>query len=326
MINKVTEQERLPLTINLSHIDSDGVGCSIVINKHFKHVEYLHCNYDKIEQYLSTIDDIMTRRHVENVFITDLSFNEAQMIALNNIANIHPKVKFIVLDHHPQTDDVKHNCTAANITVITDMNKCATKITYDYFNCEPKSISKLVDTINAFDIWLQDSPYFTQGMELNDLFWSYKLKRFFNVFSNDVNKDRVKADMKQLREKRIAYFDSCVKKGLINENKISLLSFCDEFPTWLQVMYPGKKVYINATTYGRVQIRLSDWITPDVADILKAEILASLPEDRVLTFGGHHRAFTLAHHGKYDSNEILEYVKIIYDIIMKFIEKESKND
>jgi len=49
--------------------------------------------------------------------------------------------------------------------VYLDTTRSATKITYDWlrdefnFDSEGK-YSKIVDAINAIDIWLEDSPYF----------------------------------------------------------------------------------------------------------------------------------------------------------------------
>lgn len=307
------------MVVSLSHIDLDGVGCQIVLNKNLKNVEYLNCNYDKIEDHLIQIEEILDRRKVSHCFITDLSFNIQQMKALNSLSLEFPDTKFVVIDHHPLTLESSLELTSSNTKCIVNMDKCATQLTYDYFKNSPASIGKLVSYINSFDIWLSDTEEFKKGIELNDLFWSYKLKRFFNTFANDVNKNHVIRDLNELKEKREKYFSTAVNKGLIYEIPEALISFCGEFMSWIQIKYPDKKAYINANVYGKISIRLSSDLSDETCEIIKTRIANETPKEKIITFGGHHRAFSMQHTGRDNVQEIQEHLKRISDIILKEI-------
>ena len=314
------------MIVNLSHIDLDGVGCQVIINKNFKkeRVEYFNCNYNELESKLDTIESVLKRNKVDVLFITDLSINEPQMNAIGHICKLNPNTKVVVIDHHPSTKDNIHLATAPNLEVICNFEYCATKLVYDYFNNEPKSLNKFVTAVDAYDTWKTDKKEFSKGMELNDLFWSYRLSRFFNVVVNDIGKDRIKQDLVKIREERIQYFTTQDNKGLLIETKIGVITFFDKFVSWIQINHPNKYFYINATSYGRIQIRLTDWCTEETSLRIQAEVRKVVPEDKLLNFGGHHLAFTLSHNSPYNESDIKNYIKAIYDIIDEEIECLNK--
>lgn len=311
------------MIISLSHIDLDGVSCQIVLSKHFQNVEYLNCNYDNIKDYFDIIKNIIETKKVQKVFVTDLSFNENTMSYFNSVVKecnlYNPNIEYIIIDHHPSTVDCYQFINVNNIELIADTEKCATKLTYEYFKSQPENLLSYVNRVNAYDIWLDSTEDFLKGIELNDLFWNYKLKRYFNTFVNNINKDKVKTDLVDIKNRREKYFASCINKKLISECDNAIISFCDEFIGWLQILYKGKMFYINATSYGKIHIRIGDWITSGEAQIIKENILNGIPVDRVVTFGGHDRAFSLQHEGKYSYQEIVKYVEIIYNIINNHI-------
>jgi hypothetical protein len=73
--------------------------------------------------------------------------------------------------------------------------------------------------------------------------------------------------------------------------------------------------YINATTFGRIQIRLGDLISDEVCEGIKQSVGEVIPEDNVISFGGHDRAFTLHHNGSYDHDQIMQHIEKIYMVL-----------
>ncbi len=102
---------------------------------------------------------------VENnlILITDLNLTPEQAKDLDGKVKTNQKeVKLLLLDHHKSGQD----CADEFDWYYLDHNRCATKITYDFFSSimsEDKELSKLVDVINAVDIWLDDKPEFELG-------------------------------------------------------------------------------------------------------------------------------------------------------------------
>ena len=151
---------------HLSHTDLDGYGCQMVTNHFFKNVEFLNSNYGKeINERINQIMQSIASSEVENnlILITDLNLTPEQAKDLDGKVKTNQKeVKLLLLDHHKSGQD----CADEFDWYYLDHNRCATKITYDFFSSimsEDKELSKLVDVINAVDIWLDDKPEFELG-------------------------------------------------------------------------------------------------------------------------------------------------------------------
>ncbi|MBL0687536.1 MAG: 3'-to-5' oligoribonuclease B [Sulfurospirillum sp.] len=151
---------------HLSHTDLDGYGCQMITNHFFKNVEFLNSNYGKeIHERVNQIMQDIANSNIQNnlILITDLN------LTLEDAKNLEAKVKtnqkdieLILLDHHKSGQD----CANEFEWYFLDHTRSATKITYDFFSSimnKDKNLSKLVDVINAVDIWLDDSSEFELG-------------------------------------------------------------------------------------------------------------------------------------------------------------------
>ena len=148
---------------HLSHIDLDGYSCQLVM----KYTPYTKYNYNanygaEVKQKLELILENITQANDKAlILITDLNLtaDESRWIT-HEVSKFNEKkmdVQLTLLDHHGSGEESakKHEW------YYLDVNRCATKITYDYvkehfeFN-EPTWMSKYVDIVNAVDLWLKD--------------------------------------------------------------------------------------------------------------------------------------------------------------------------
>ncbi len=160
---------------HLSHTDLDGFGCQLTTQIMFPNAIYYNANYGiEVKMYLkNALEKIeLTDKH-EDIFllITDLNLSTDESKSLDrdikNLNNNGFKIKLQLLDHHGsgQKSADKYDW------YFLDTTRCATKITYDYF-CEhypgfkkslPENFEKLINAINAVDIWLDDNTLFEFG-------------------------------------------------------------------------------------------------------------------------------------------------------------------
>ncbi len=151
---------------HLSHTDLDGYGCQMVTNHFFKNVEFLNSNYGKeINERINQIINSIATNEIQNnlILITDLNLTVEQAKELEGKVKTNQKeVKLLLLDHHKSGQDSANEYDWYYL----DHTRSATKITYDFFSAimsTNRELSKLVDVINAVDIWLDDQPEFELG-------------------------------------------------------------------------------------------------------------------------------------------------------------------
>ncbi len=152
---------------HISHTDLDGYGCHLISKEYFSEGLYLNANYG-LEVKLSikkVLEDIKTKESKDEtlILITDLNltYGESKDIdkEVNELNTNGYNIKLQLLDHHATG---KKSADQFDWYYL-DINRCATKITYDYF-CETYNafedkkewLSPLVDCINAIDIWLEN--------------------------------------------------------------------------------------------------------------------------------------------------------------------------
>jgi len=160
---------------HLSHTDMDGYGCQLISKKIFADGYFLNANYGQevklfIKDILEKIS--MCDKNDDILFmITDLNLTTDESKNLDrDISNFQKdgyKITLQLLDHHGtgKKSSEKYDW------YYLDTSRSATKITYDYFSenfesfqdkCE-ENFDKLVDAINAADIWLDDDSLFEYG-------------------------------------------------------------------------------------------------------------------------------------------------------------------
>ncbi len=151
---------------HLSHTDLDGYGCQMVTNHFFKNIEFLNSNYGKeINERVNQIIQAIASSDEQNnlILITDLNLTVEQAKDLEGKVKTNQKdVRLLLLDHHKSGQDSANEYDWYYL----DHTRCATKITYDFFSNimgKNKELSKLVDVINAVDIWLDNDPEFELG-------------------------------------------------------------------------------------------------------------------------------------------------------------------
>ncbi len=161
------------MVYHLSHIDLDGYGCQYLTMRAFDAIRCFNANYGpevgaRIEEMLS---QARTLRAVDPeieilLLVTDLNLSVKECNALEKEA-LCINAKIQLLDHHAT------GATAAErfAWYFLDTGRCATKITYDWlrerYRFDPEGrYERIVDAIDAIDIWKSDSPYFEYGKVL----------------------------------------------------------------------------------------------------------------------------------------------------------------
>ncbi len=159
---------------HLSHTDLDGYGCQLISKKMFHNGHFFNANYGlEVKSNLEIIIELISKLEDKEVFflITDLNLNpdEAKKLHrdINRLNEDGFNIKLQLLDHHGT------GLKSANKYdwYYLDTTKCATKIIYEYFKKNYEQFSSLcednfdilVESINAVDIWLEDSQYFEFG-------------------------------------------------------------------------------------------------------------------------------------------------------------------
>ena len=160
---------------HLSHTDMDGYGCQLIAKKIFPDGNYYNANYGLevkvyLEEIVASIKELPKKEEVL-FMITDLNLSTDESKKLDNdIKRLNENghnIKLQLLDHHATGSKSAKRYE----WYFLDVKRCATKITYDYFmknfskfpqKCE-KNFDKLVQAINAADIWLEDDELFEFG-------------------------------------------------------------------------------------------------------------------------------------------------------------------
>jgi oligoribonuclease NrnB/cAMP/cGMP phosphodiesterase (DHH superfamily) len=155
---------------HLSHIDLDGYGCQYLTTKQFDFIKCYNANYGtevgaRIEEIISDIKSCESNDE-KLILITDLNLTTKECRVLEREAN-SVGAKITLLDHHLTGLSASEHFEWYYL----DDSRCATKITYDWlienFGFDTKKeYSKIVDAINAIDIWVDESPYFAYGKVL----------------------------------------------------------------------------------------------------------------------------------------------------------------
>jgi len=151
---------------HLSHTDLDGYGCQMVTNRYFDNIKFYNSNYgreinERFDEIFSDIDSEKCEKNI--ILITDLNLTMEQAKSFDSRVKIaNSDIMILLLDHHKSGQDCANNFE----WYFLDDSRCATKISYDFFSSifkKDEKLSKLVDIINAVDIWLDDKKEFELG-------------------------------------------------------------------------------------------------------------------------------------------------------------------
>ena len=158
---------------HLSHIDLDGYGCQYLTRQCFKTLRCYNANYGpEVTARLEEILGAVRQERLEDsdrevlILITDLNLTTKECNWLEKQAT-ECGAKLQLLDHHGTGAAAAERFAWYTL----DTSRSATKITYDWlrerygFDSEGKN-EKIVEAINAIDIWRDESPWFPYGKVL----------------------------------------------------------------------------------------------------------------------------------------------------------------
>lgn len=308
---------------HLSHTDLDGYGCQMVTRHFFESILFYNSNYGKeinecFNQILDTIQTSTLHKHV--ILITDLNLTLEQAKEFDSKINICDKeVILLLLDHHKTGEE----CSQSFQWYFLDSNRCATKITYDFFAelfGHDEKLNSFVNVVNAVDIWLENKPEFELGKvcmglvsgarEVNKIMFPQENSRYlFSLLSEAQNyftckeahialDDAVHSIKKHFFQKNDAQNNTL--SNLVSAYNVKLLSQNREK---MQIMY---KEYKGILTYniGNVSVIGNDFLTanPDFdffMDITSKKTISLRSNGKVdvskmaatiANGGGHHNA------------------------------------
>ncbi len=157
---------------HLSHIDLDGYGCQFLTQNCFKRIHAYNANYGpevkaRLEEIITTIkrEKFLNRndQSIHLILITDLNLTTKEANWIEREA-MEVGAKIQLLDHHGSGEKTAEQFAWYKL----DTTKSATKITYEWLqqhhNFDPQGeYAKIVQAINAIDIWLSDDELFEFG-------------------------------------------------------------------------------------------------------------------------------------------------------------------
>ncbi len=156
-----------PKVYHLSHIDLDGYGCHYLTQRCFEDIRCYNANYGaevlaRIEEIVSDIEKEATDAE-RLILVTDLNLSVKEGNKIEKAA-LRIGAKLQLLDHH----GTGANAAETFAWYYLDTTRSATKITYDWLRehyafDEKGEYRKIVDAINAIDIWLENEPLFGYG-------------------------------------------------------------------------------------------------------------------------------------------------------------------
>lgn len=311
------------MTLSVSHYDLDGISCQIPLYRTFDVIKKMNISYKDVDNYITIIDDFCFNNKPARVFVTDLSFTFSQLKDLYRVTNRHKEVMFYFIDHHPFDEDFSP-LQSKNLKIIISDKASATKLTYMFliknFDLTPTDeLTKYVEYVNSYDIWLEDKKEFKVGFVFNELFWKYKPKMFWSKFKDDASlQNSDKEVYKELMQKKAKLFDKIKQSGRLFElgNKDLFMIFVDDFKSHIPFDYPGYKIYVLLSSNGSVSIRLKDCQNSD--KIRETIINNSLKHKNVSSSGGHPNAFGITLIDN-KPHEMIEFAKFLIDTISNVI-------
>ena len=156
---------------HLSHIDLDGYGCQYLTTHCFDTIACYNANYGpevtaRLEEIVKTIEqDIFIQGDkVERlILITDLNLTTKEGNWIEKEA-IRIGAKLQLLDHHTTGANAAERFAWYSL----DTTRCATLMTYDWLQRhyafdKENHFARIVQAINAIDIWVSDDALFEYG-------------------------------------------------------------------------------------------------------------------------------------------------------------------
>ncbi|MBD0378821.1 DHH family phosphoesterase [Paenibacillus sedimenti] len=164
-----------------THNDLDGVGCGIVARLAFG--EKVEIRYNSVGGLNLQVKRFLEKSRKKNdLFITDLSVDEANEQGLNEFVKSGGKVKLI--DHHKTSLHMgKYPWSLVQVVYENGKLASATSLFYEYLIqnglLKPeKATDEFVELVRQYDTWEWDQNDNIQAKRLNDLFYLVSIEEF----------------------------------------------------------------------------------------------------------------------------------------------------
>ncbi len=187
--------------LNVSHLDLDGVGCSIVLQNIYKNIEFRSLKYGEVNKCLESINFDF----YDCVILTDISPEDESVFKLSD--------KIFLLDHHPSA--LKYNDPNSNRLVRE--GTCAATFVKEFFEnlfkIDLSYLNDLLNIINDYDLWILND---SRSWAFNELYFKMYESDFIRRFKNGDTK---------LRPDELKYIDE--RRKLFNEEykKLDIYEF-----------------------------------------------------------------------------------------------------
>lgn len=306
--------------IVLTHVDLDALGCVMCIKQKFNIEKFFYTNYYDLSKVKNEILEYSNQNIIDTLLIADVSFSD-NIAILEELSDNFKNV--ILIDHH-LTDFSK--IRIENLKIVHDVNRCGAKLCFDTFKIKNQGLEKLINYINAYDIWQRKSELFDDAFYLNEMFFSLKkndnsnIEKIANLLYN--KEDKVFKMLPAFKEKCIKKFDEQVedlkKRKLIfksSDIKTTVVLTFDCFNYILKNEIESGQDFVIGVHYGIIKVRINEF--SDISEKFKLNLRGYLLGKENF---GHLNAFTYA--TKYKTNdEVINEIQKICDFI-----KEHKND
>jgi oligoribonuclease NrnB/cAMP/cGMP phosphodiesterase (DHH superfamily) len=247
----------------------DGYGCQLISRKIFPKGYFLNANYGlEVKMYIKQVLEKIEKCSKEDnilFLITDLNLTTDDAKDLNkNIQRLNNNgytIKLQLLDHHGTGQKSADKFDWYYL----DTSKSATKITYEYFlnnydefssKCE-ENFDKLVQAINAADIWLENDELFEFGKvcmsmvsksyEVNNILFANKHREYkFHLLTNAImfinkNDSHIQLDEQIYHLKKEFLKLDDINNTIDNLSSTYLVQSLEELKENLTISYQGHK-------------------------------------------------------------------------------------
>ena len=246
-----------PIT-HFTHNDLDALGCMLNLRMGIPDVSIktYHTNYRDLYEQVHNCIEYNKKYDIQWLIISDVSFAQDRDLLEELIASV-PKTLYI--DHHTYPENFFEELS---MSVVHDVERCATKIMYDTFKNKDKSptLDTITDTINTYDLWKTSEEGFMSSMNLNEFFWNHNnIDRLCDLITENDFKlpDFYLSDVKTINDDIVTSLQNYRNKGLIHSNGEISVVFVDKYFSHvvLEEFKKGMKYVVVANSYGIIRVR-----------------------------------------------------------------------
>lgn len=160
------------MTYAITHTDLDGIGCAILLEKIYPHINTFAIDYKELDKMLPVI--LAKAGDKDTVYITDICMSNEQA----EICNTHGNINHV--DHHSSGKAVSDKYPWS----FTDVTHCAT---YHLFNmlsryANIQDYSDFVNLVDNYDTWGHGTQPTEEAKELNRLLYMVGAETFVERF------------------------------------------------------------------------------------------------------------------------------------------------